>query len=269
MLARTTGSVSAKHHAVSSVLSDMSDFCKRVLQIIRWRRGTAGKLNPIRYFITHDWSLDGKDWQSLKDTMSLTILFGLPAEPWNNDIARDVEQLVGQESSEPFAHEIWHEAYEQLNQSARSAVVLGVAAAEIGFKHLVRQLQPQTQWLVENMPSPPLTQMLIDYLPQLPVRARLQGTEPFIPSKTLDEIKAAVHLRNQLVHGRKTKVTRDDADAVLRAARDLLYILDMYSGVRWTHSHLQHETLISLHNMQVSGSSKTARAKKKTKITAR
>jgi hypothetical protein len=43
-------------------------------------------------------------------------------------------------------------------------MILAVAAAEVGFKQFIVQMQPETKWLVANLPSPPLDKMLAEFL---------------------------------------------------------------------------------------------------------
>jgi hypothetical protein len=42
----------------------------------------------------------------------------------------------------------------------RSAIVLAVAAAEVGFKQFAVKIFPDTAWILEHLQSPPLTKML-------------------------------------------------------------------------------------------------------------
>jgi len=45
----------------------------------------------------------------------------------------------------------------------RSALVIGVAAAEVGFKRLVGSLVPQAQWLMDEVQTPSLAKMLASF----------------------------------------------------------------------------------------------------------
>jgi hypothetical protein len=76
--------------------------------------------------------------------------------------------------------------------------VLGVAAAEVGFKHFVSRTFPDTAWLLD-LPSPPLTEMLNTF-PWEQLKLRINDKVPAVPDLMIDELKKAVHLRNKIVH---------------------------------------------------------------------
>jgi hypothetical protein len=99
-------------------------------------------------------------------------------------------------------------------------------------------LVPHADWLVFHTPTPPLTQMLTDYLPLLPVE-QMFGVRPFIPRELLEILKKGVNLRNKTAHT-GGGVSSETLKEILVAVRDLLYLLDFYSGHVWAFDHVSH-----------------------------
>ncbi len=148
--------------------------------------------------------------------------------------------------AEPLGHELWREAYGNRKANPRSAAVLAVAAAEVGFKEFVARLVPATAWLLENVQSPPLLKMLTKYLPNLPLRLAPTGRKAHVPTAVRREIDDAIKLRNGLVHVGEREIDQGRLRSILGAVRDLLYLLDAYSGQPWATEHISVDTLKAL-----------------------
>jgi hypothetical protein len=74
-------------------------------------------------------------------------------EAFEIEITDYVSTVVANGGDEPLARQILREAWAQKSASPRSALVLAIAAAEVGFKQCVSQLVPEARWLVEEIPS--------------------------------------------------------------------------------------------------------------------
>ena len=60
---------------------------------------------------------------------------------------------------EPLAHQLLHEAEEQIVNNSRSALIMAVAAAEVGLKSLIVQKLPETEWLIVKFAFPLLRRL--------------------------------------------------------------------------------------------------------------
>ena len=214
-----TGQLSCKKQAVQAASEDMHSFVRRALKVIRWRQGVQGHPDPIRWGDPLHWSLDGVNWKGCADALHLSLGHMVSRKKWSETIAASVGELVLGNNAEPLGHELLQEAEELFRtRNLRSAVVIAVAAAEVGFKHFVAELMPECEWLLLNVPSPPLEKMLTEFLPIIPIRRKIRDTLPAIPPSVLDQIKKANTLRNQIVHGRPIAVKEDTiAEALLNS----------------------------------------------------
>src|SRR5439155_24767143 len=105
------------------------------------------------------------------------------------------------------------------------------------------QLVPESKWLVEHLPSPPIEKILREYLPTLPVRMKLPGqrvTSP--PEQLLSRLKNGISKGNDLIHVGVETVEIEFLDEVLDAVAEVLRLLDYYGGHEWALRYLSIET---------------------------
>jgi hypothetical protein len=214
------------------------DYAVRTIRTLRWRQGTPGHHNPIRSAKGPEWSFDGQTWAPLPGRGSVEIgatrMLRAP-----EDIRKEVERHVNRGLSEPLAHEMFREAWWQRGENPRSALILGIASAEIGLKQFIIGQQPTAQWLVENLPAPPITTIIREYLPTIALSNQAVGPV-IIPKGIADEIERGVKMRNDLVHGRPMTLSR--LRQLLDSIEDFLWLLDYYSGYQWAINHVSHDT---------------------------
>ena len=157
------------------VLTELSNIAAKAIGILRWRCGMQGPHTPIRGRGGGlDWSFDGTNWRSL-GSIYLSNVHGYVPATMPDNICDQIVKLLEQKAEEPLGHELLREAWEQKNANPRSALLIGIAAAETSFKEYVGDSAPDARWLIEHLPSPPLIEMLRDYLPTLPVKGRICG----------------------------------------------------------------------------------------------
>jgi hypothetical protein len=211
----------------------------RAIRVFMWRRGLHVEYSPPPVRSSASWSLDGHTWNPIRDRVAL--LWGWNSIPiYQGPVPAEITEYVGpyvaNGGDEPLARRILREAWAQKSASPRSALVLAITAAEVGFKECVSELVPEARWLVDEAPSPPLYRMLTEYLPHLPVKLRLRGKTLVPPEDLLREIKTGVFLRNQAAH-RGESVTFEKLLRILKAV--LLWILDFYQGHQWAIRYVQ------------------------------
>jgi hypothetical protein len=146
--------------------------------------------------------------------------------------------MLQKDSLEPIGHELFREAWAVRITAPRSAILIGIAGLEVGLKHCIARLIPDSTWLVEHVPTPPLESMLKNYLPKLPVKNTIGGmTVPPSP-RTLKAIKEGIEQRNRTAHRSEPPPDKMLVERVLLAVADVLWMLDFYCGESWALDHI-------------------------------
>lgn len=164
---------------------------------------------------------------------------------WRSDaLAEALATRPEPDSDEPLAHGLLREAWE-VRRTTRSAWVIAIAALEVGAKRYIARRVPDAEWLVRELPAPPLFRLLGEYVHQLPSANTIVGKSR-LPVSAVEAIKLAVRRRDRLVHVGERDPTAEELEPLLRTVRDILYLLDYYDGATWALEHVHSESLAEL-----------------------
>lgn len=228
---------------IKSTQKRLSESVHVFISAIRWRMDLVGSNKPIR-FGKFEWSKEGMDWQEFKYSFSfphVDIFKGLNQSeklPKN-----DIEELLKEFRKEPVHHILFRESWELRYAHPRSAIVVGVSAAEVAMKECISTLVPDAQWLAEEAPTPPLAKMMSNYLPMLPAKNKFNGEVLALPSRVRKEIQSGVEIRNKVVHAGLDAPNHEKIESILLAVKDFLWLIDYYCGYSWSVSHIREKTL--------------------------
>lgn len=219
---------------------ELNGYAKRTMQVLRWRLNATSYQNPFVNSWTPLWSFDYKNWEVLpsSEIMHASVQRHIQLFP---EIQHEITNLIDKGIDEPLAHSLLREAYDHQGTNPRSSLLTGIAAAEIGVKHLISKLLPDTKWMLENLPSPPLTLILTEYFPQLLAQRKIKRKNQPIPKDIIDTIKKGVALRNSVAHTGIPDIKFDTLNNILHSVEDLLWILDYYSGYDWALNYISPE----------------------------
>jgi hypothetical protein len=226
----------------SQIHHKLSECIKRATKIIRWRNAIKSSHNPVLFTLGVSWSFDNQHWRGMPHDVYVVI--GGEIEfywPVSDELHSQMENLIKAEVEEPLGHELFLEAWHQQTKNPRSALILGIVAAEVGFKQCVGKLVPNAEWLVNHVPSPPLHKMLSEYLPLLPARQTIQGKVLKPPKRILTALNRGVKARNDTIHVGSKPPDSKELEELLLSVRDLLYLLDIYCGFEWAIKHIRYE----------------------------
>jgi hypothetical protein len=211
-----------------------------------WTYGLDSPPAPCPSVRSHAWySEDGEKWLQYSEVRSVRLLVEesthsiFASSVKTDEVVRKVE--AGAEI--PLSRQLFYEAWSQVGTNPRSALVIGVAAAEVGLKRLIATLVPGTDWLMEEIQTPPVGKILRHFLPTLPIRAKRTDGGPILPpTKLIRQIEKAVGYRNKVVHVGAPPPSRQELALTLRAISDLLWLCDVYMGEHWAMKHVSLET---------------------------
>jgi len=211
---------------------------ERTVQVARWIQSAETPPFPLAGRPAM-WSFDGRHWSQLPQRVH--------AEAWSSAILnptvdlKTVKRMVASGVAEPLAHQLWLEARSLQSSNRRSALVIGVAALEVGVKQYIASRVPEAEWLVFNLQSPPVVAVLKVYIPNLPAVHTIEG-HVLPPSKRLMKIlDDGVSLRNRVVHRGELEWKPGQLVDLLEGIRDVLYLLDYYGGQEWAKDRLSYD----------------------------
>ena len=214
---------------------------RSTIVMLNWTHGLDSLPDPYGMSYAAWYSKDGNKWFQYRLGRSIGLLLG---EATHSIYARNVNtneirRKVEASAEEPLARQLFREARGQIGTNPRSALVIGVAAVEVGLKGLVVTLLPGTNWLRR-----PVGRILRETLPTLPPRAKLVDGGPITPPPQLiKQIEDAVRHRNKVVHAGEPPPAREELAVMLRAIDDCLWMCDVYMGEHWAIRHISRETL--------------------------
>ena len=222
---------------VDQVQKCLRDVARRAVGVLRWRLAVVGPHSPLSYKSTK-WSFEGKTWFPLPMDNKVYIFPATSPFYIDNTARSDIANYVQDGKAEPLGHELYREALEQMAYHPRSALVIGIAALETGLKECLTVLTPDSQWLLENVSSPPVDKILLEYLPQLLSKNKIEDSRACHRKELTKKIKNGLNIRNKIVHGKKVDLGLDTVEEVLSSIRELLWTLDDYKGFHWAQEYI-------------------------------
>ncbi len=213
------------------------DAATRFWRLLRWRYDVDVGRRAFAS-VTLEWSREAGLWHTmpLRGFATARFLRGLPVEP---EAAHEIQTLAAEELSEPLAHDLRREAEDLQHVNGRSALVIAMTALEVGVKAHISRTIPHAQWLIEELPSPPVKTLLESFVPTLPNQNPVHA---FPPRRLLETIKKATTARNRLIHAGREIARAGFLPEVLQAIKDTLYVLDALGGQGWALEHVSNQT---------------------------
>jgi hypothetical protein len=148
---------------IDYIFIDLRAVSRSTITIFNWTHGLDSPLDPCPSVRSRaSYSEDGTRWfqysearRIVGDPLSVThMIYARNAQI--DEVVRKVEAGV----EEPLGRQLFREAWSQVGTNPRSALVIGVTAAEVGLKRLIATLVPGTDWLMEEIPTPPVGKIL-------------------------------------------------------------------------------------------------------------
>jgi hypothetical protein len=235
----------------TEIYSQLADKTKTFIKTLHWRFDIPGEHHSLASDCMK-FSINGLQWYPVPtDGPSVNLVEIFVAKPLDNEACNQLVP-IWKSGGEPLYHELFREAWEQQRTNPRSAIVIGIAAAESGIKQCIAKLVPFAEWLVQEMPSPPIIKIMKTYFPTLPTKTKLND-KVFIPKSICDEIDIGVQVRNKLAHigviPEQYKPYHDDlaqkTEELLLNILDFLWLIDYYSGHEWALDNVREEILIA------------------------
>jgi len=217
------------HDFVRATSRDLAETARRFITTLRWRQRASTAIRPFASLGSF-WSSDGNHWNSMPGGYYAVVETptGIAAGP---EMDEAINTLFQNDEYEPLAHELAREALALCATSPRSALITAVVALETGVKHYIKDAAPNTSWLIENLPSPPVERLVTEYIPE--INAAAGRPELPLTSKELDLLKKRISQRNYVAHGATSSVDARNLKEFIKFVINVLYRLDFCRGLTW------------------------------------
>ncbi len=229
---------------IETAESRLSQHVGRFLKLIRWRQGVDAP-GEIVNSCTLYWRVGGSVYPIAplpgggpSNAIEISTLLGVH---WDDeDIANIRDLWLDQCKVEPLGHELIREAGQLMAKSPRSAILIMVAALETAVKTHVSRVAPDTAWLMQELPSPPIFKILKDYVPAMHMdRGKdLDFWEILKPS--IKRVQQLIEVRNKVAHTGNIPENAGSLRDALLLISDLLYVLDVLEGNEWAKTQVSY-----------------------------
>ena len=193
-----------------------------------------------------EWSIDRTTWHLAPSREEDYQTFGEPGQYLDARAFGAVQALMEDpQTVEPVARQILLEAVALYDANPRAALVLAVAAAEIGVRDAAQALagdRLSEQWLLSRRSAPTIDEFLTGYLPLVThIRTNDEGST-VVPERLRLHLRDAATLRNKAVHRGQRPPSAAYVSQPVGTVNDLLYLLDWFSGHEWAATRLSSST---------------------------
>lgn len=209
---------------------------ERFLRLIRWRQGIDAPGEMISSKALY-WRVGNCDYSIVpqkpprKGEIEIPGMFGIH---WDDAYSADLNAswTKGQQN-EPLGHTLLREAVALSSDSPKSSILMIAAALESAVKIHIRRVAPDTAWLMDELPSPPIHKLLRHYIPS--IHASRENTIDFWEKlkPTFVAVEKLFKLRNKVAHTGKLSDVHYSITDDLVLVSDLLYIIDFLDGNDW------------------------------------
>jgi hypothetical protein len=209
----------------------------RFLKLLVWRLDLDAPLE-FADSVSLYWSIFGGRYRSVaskRQGFTVPILQGIR---WEEYEAAEIEEMWPINISEPLAHELFRESRSIASVSPRSALLILATALEVGIKSHIARTAPETEWLIQNLPTPPIFRLFRDYLPI--VHPQPFGEVNIWPlwKSTFSICQGLFENRNKLAHRGSMSIEKDALGLYFTTVSDLLRLLDALEGYDWAKSYI-------------------------------
>ncbi|ENV38676.1 hypothetical protein F959_00368 [Acinetobacter venetianus RAG-1 = CIP 110063] len=165
---------------------------------------------------------------------------------WNSEYALKYKAFFNSSFHVPLGHELLREAKNTLETSPKSALMLLTSGLEVAVKQHIGKIAPQTDWILHNLPSPPIHKILKDYIVILH-NSQLEVEQWKSLADLFKKVQKLIEVRNEIAHKGKLKdgekLTKTDIEQYFPIVTNVLYILDVLAGEEWAKNHISNKYL--------------------------
>lgn len=229
---------------LNNVESELSSKAIRILKLIRWRQSCIAPVEMQDSGILY-WKVGDGDYPiaPLKSYDNQDIIIKVSKGiHWSNQHSDDLQILwKNKDLAEPLGHTLLREASMLALESPRSSILIMTAALETAVKIHISTIAPDTEWLMETIPSPDMVKILHKYIPLIHLNRGKKLDFWDNVKSSIKKIQELIAIRNKVAHtGKIPKGTRPVKEYI-EVVSDFLYLFDVLDGHEWAKTLVSKE----------------------------
>jgi hypothetical protein len=229
---------------VKDLETEMMETVKGTFNYLRWTNLGIPQEIHISYR-SFTFSMNGTEWFPVP-SRGLGVSVGEAFTPLikiEKDNVAVIRDLIINDVQEPISYSLLREALVLKHSNPRASFIIAISAIEIAVKSLIAKILPQSEWLLENIPSPPIFKIMKEYFPLLPSNGTTDGSPFIIPKAMLKKLQKWIETRNLVVHKGSDAIVGDELSNMLLCIKDMLHIIDFNCGHIWAVKFIRKETV--------------------------
>lgn len=226
---------------VATADTDLHGALSRFLGLVRWRQDSDATHDLVEHSTLYWRVADGLYYAVPNPSEGRRKVPTMVGVHWGDEREAELRELWdAPDMHEPLAHELLREAATVSQTSPRSALLIAATAAESGVKAHLARVAPDTAWLMQEVPSPPIYKILRDFIPALhTARGREMDFWSDLHPR-LKEVNALFEARNKVAHTGRAVPADTSLVGMLELVGDILYLLDVLEGHEWAKQRVSN-----------------------------
>ena len=207
-----------------------------LIKFIGWRKGlTVSQTSLQKIASSWRWEMDGVSGNDRSDDSIEWVVDGdfyATTEGKINLLQKDFDDLYdlyNHQSAIPLHQELLFEVNRLILEGyERSAYLMMYVLFEVATKKLVSAKRPQTDWIMDNLPSPDLHKMYSLYINK--------EIAPILPENELDDLRNITTIRNKLAHS-GASFKKETLEKHFGLIREWVRSIDYELGYKWVNDY--------------------------------
>lgn len=142
------------------------------------------------------------------------------------------------ETETPIPFKFYFQALSLAKSNQILCIPMMITAIESAIRRFISRTVPGSEWIVEELASPPIVKMLREFIaPAIEKSHQTSILESTVQGDDLELLGKLVQMRNRIMHGREVRISQDNVEKGLLVTHSLIWTLEHFGGSEWAESY--------------------------------
>lgn len=211
---------------------------KEIYELVRWRYNFDGSETNINS-AKCELNIDAKTWHEIHHPGPVLQIrpITIPGYMTTKNLQSTLQRLIDKKAEEPISQKLIRESISTMAKNPKGAFVIAATALEVGVKEFILTMTNENEWLIENLPSPPIVKILSEYIPTICTDFKLSEDK-------ISKLKTLINRRNKLVHVGEFNLDKSQLLKSINLIYDILILFEIKKGNNWAKCYLEDKEII-------------------------